>query len=274
MSPKTFKKTAEGFFPATTKMPALFFGHGSPMNIIEDNAFSRAWRAMGKKLEKPSAVLCISAHWFVRGSYVHGAERPKTIHDFYGFPQELYAMRYGCPGSPEGAKEVRRMVKGVDVGWDVDDWGLDHGAWMVLHHLFPKADVPVFQMSIDYSKPASFHYELAKELASLRERGVLIIGSGNIVHNLGIIDPDPNVVFDWASAFDTKVKSLILDRDHAALIDYGKLGEEAMLSIPTPDHYLPLLSVLALQEKEEDLSFFVDGIVHGSIGMRGLIIGA
>jgi 4,5-DOPA dioxygenase extradiol len=257
--------------PASERMPAFFVGHGNPMNLIEDNAWSRAWTGLGKSLPKPRAVLCVSAHWYVQGTYVHGAELPRTIHDFYGFPPELYAMRYPCPGSPEAAREAQDLLDGKDVGWDLE-WGVDHGAWMPLARVFPDADVPVFQLSVDYTKPASFHYELARRLAPLRRRGVMIVGSGNVVHNLGMLEYERDAKpFDWAKAFDERVKALILDGDDRALIDYGALGEEAALAVPTPDHYLPMLSMLALREKGEAPSFFAEGIAHGSVSMRGFI---
>ncbi|HTK04956.1 MAG TPA: 4,5-DOPA dioxygenase extradiol [Candidatus Eisenbacteria bacterium] len=261
-----------GRLPSSDRMPVVFVGHGNPMNLIEDNAYSRAWTALGESLPRPSAILCVSAHWFVHGTFVHAAARPRTIHDFYGFPPELYARAYPCPGSPELAEEVRKTVKGADVRPDLE-WGVDHGAWMPLGRMYPKADIPTFQLSIDHSKPAAFHYALAKELAPLRRKGVLIVGSGNIVHNLGMIEYAQDAApYDWAAAFDARVGSLIMDGDHDALMDYEKLGDEAALAVPTPDHYFPLLTALALQEKGEQPSFFVEGIAHGSVSMRSFTI--
>ncbi|MEY4744712.1 MAG: hypothetical protein RL272_657 [Candidatus Parcubacteria bacterium] len=266
-----FKKSVQTF-PDTPKMPVLFVGHGSPMNLVEDTAWSRAWRKMGKSLPRPNAILCVSAHWFVDGTYVHVAERPRTIYDYYGFPPELYKIRYDCPGAPAFAKEAARIVTKADVRWDTE-WGIDHGAFLPLFHLFPEADVPTFQLSVDFTKPARFHYDLAKGLAPLRRKGVLIVGSGNIVHNLGVIRYERDAApFDWAEAFDRKAAALIADGDHQTLIDHGKLGEAALLSIPTPDHYFPMLSALALQEKGEDPEFFTQGIAHGSVSMRSFII--
>lgn len=259
-------------FPTTPKMPVLFIGHGSPMNAIEENEFSNAWLDQGKKIPKPQAVLCISAHWFVDGTYVHASERPKTIHDFWGFPQELYDVRYNCPGSPQFAQEVKDSVKMAKVRLDLD-WGLDHGTWMVMVRLFPKADVPVFQMSIDFTKPSEFHYQMAKELAALRTKGVLIVGSGNVVHNLGRIAFEPNAKpYDWAEGFNEKIKSFIREGDYQSLIHYEKLGKEALLSIPTPDHYWPLLYTLALKERGEEVTIFADGIAHGSVSMLSFVI--
>ncbi len=271
MNFSNFKNVVDQF-PATPTMPALFIGHGSPANALEDNAYTRAWIEMGKNLAKPSAILCISAHWFTDGTYVHGRERPQTIHDYYGFPPELYAIRYNCPGAPELARDVQKSVTKTSVLWD-EDWGLDHGCWVVIRHLFPNADVPVFQMSLDATKPPQFHYDLAKELAALRRRGVLIVGSGNIVHNLGLISFDHiTTPYDWALEFDEVSKKLIDDGNHQALIDYKKLGHAAQLSIPTPDHYWPLLYTLALQEPGESVNFFAEGHTHKSISMRSLII--
>jgi 4,5-DOPA dioxygenase extradiol len=259
-------------FAATAKMPVLFIGHGSPMNGIVENEFSKAWIAQGEKIPKPKAILCISAHWFTKGTYVHGAGNPKTIHDFWGFPKELYEMRYNCPGSPILAKDLQDTIKATNVGWDLD-WGLDHGAWIVLSRLFPKADIPVFQMSIDLTKPSQFHYELAKELTYLRHKGVLIVGSGNVVHNLGMVSFETNAKpFDWAEGFNEKIKSLILEGDHQALIRYEQLGHEALLSIPTPDHYWPLLYTLAAKEKHDQIEIFTDGIAHGSVSMMSFVL--
>jgi 4,5-DOPA dioxygenase extradiol len=260
--------------PETPRMPALFVGHGSPMNGIEDNRFSRAWTSLGGTLPRPRAILCVSAHWLTEGTFVHGAKHPRTIHDFWGFPPELYAKNYPCPGSPEDAKAVQALDSPARVGWDVD-WGVDHGNWIVLSRMYPKADVPAFQLSIDLSKPSRAHYDIGAALAPLRRKGVLIIGSGNLVHNLGMIafenDAKP---FSWADEFDALASGLIEKGDHASLVDYEKLGHAARLAVPTPDHYWPMLYVLGLQEKDERPDFFIDGIAHGSVSMRGFTIGA
>lgn len=239
------------------------------MNALEDNAYTSGWETLGKKLEKPAAILVISAHWLTEGTFVHVAERPKTIHDFWGFPKELYDLTYPAPGSPDCAEAVRALVSpNVHVTPDTN-WGLDHGAWVVLRRMFPAADIPVFQLSLDMSKPSEFHYELGKALRPLRERGILIIGSGNLVHNLGKISWEPEAKpFDWAIEFDAQATALMNKGDHRALVEYEKLGDAARLSIPTPDHYWPLLLVLGASGGSEQVSFPVEGISHGSIGMR------
>ncbi len=259
--------------PSTPKMPAVFVGHGSPMNALEDNIYARGWNKLGKNLPRPNAILAISAHWLTEGTSVHIATKPKTIHDFWGFPKELYDMTYPCPGAPEYAREAVSAVKKVRISEDTN-WGVDHGTWIVLHHMYPEADVPVFQMSIDMSKSSQWHFELGQELATLREKGVLIMGSGNIVHNLGNISWEENAKpFDWAVEFDTQVKDLLEKGDYHSLIAYEKLGTAAALAIPTPDHYWPLLYMLGLQEKNDELSFPVEGIAHGSVSMRAIQIG-
>ena len=271
MNLKKFKNVFSDLPPAEL-MPVLFVGHGSPINAVEVNEFTKSWIEIGKKLPKPRAILCISAHWFVDGTYVHGAEWPKTIHDFYGFPSELYDMRYACPGAPDAAKEVQNIITKTKVGWDTDG-GIDHVCWVVMKHLFPGADVPVFQLSLDATKPPAYHYELAKELASLRRQGVLVVGSGNIVHNLGLITFDEvSTPYDWALEFDELSKKYISEGDHKALIDYKKLGHISQLAIPTPDHYWPLLYILALQEKNEQATFFAEGLTYKSISMRSVLI--
>ena len=258
--------------PNTPRMPVLFVGHGSPMNGIEDNAYVRGWAALGDTLPRPKAILAISAHWLTEGTFVHVADKPKTIHDFFGFPKTLYDLSYPAPGAPEYAEATRLCVTKTQVKAD-NDWGIDHGTWIVLHRMYPKADIPVFQLSIDIARPSAFHYELGKELGALRTKGVLILGSGNLVHNLGQIDFDENApIVNWASEFDGVATALIKDRDHKALINYEKLGHAAMLSIPTPDHYWPMLYALGLQEKDEECSFPIEGITHGSISMRSVLI--
>jgi 4,5-DOPA dioxygenase extradiol len=224
-------------------------------------------------LPRPRAVLAISAHWFVRGTFVHGGERPRTIHDFYGFPEELYAESYPCPGAPEAAQELIRAVRGVSIGLDTE-WGVDHGTWIVAKRLFPQADIPVFQLSIDYSKPPRFHYDLGRELAPLRRRGVLVLASGNIVHNLGMLqyemDAKPH---DWAQEFDALLKGCLRRGEHRRLIDCEGLGAGAALAVPTPEHYWPLLYALGLQEQDERPGFFAEGIAHASISMRSFRLG-
>lgn len=259
-------------YPETPRMPALFLGHGSPMNGIEDNAFSKGWRSLGEALPRPRAILSISAHWLTEGTYVHIAEKPRTIHDFWGFPKELYDLSYPCKGSPEYAQLTKDALSGARVRED-REWGLDHGTWIVLHRMYPKADIPVFQLSIDISKSHREHYALAKGLALLRRRGVLVLGSGNIVHNLGMIDFDERArAFDWAEEFDGIATELIRKHAHEGLIDYEKLGQAARLSVPTPDHFWPLLYVLALEEEGEGASFPIEGLTHGSVSMRAVLI--
>jgi len=258
---------------STGKMPVLFLGHGSPMNAIELNEFSSGWRAIGKSLPVPGAILCISAHWETRGTFVTAMEKPRTIHDFGGFPQALFEVQYPAPGSPVLAIETSNLITQTQVGHD-ETWGLDHGAWSVIKHLYPKADVPVIQLSLDYSMTPQQHYDLAKELSALREKGVLIIGSGNIVHNLRTIDwKNQQGGYDWAIEVDTKVRELIADNNHKPLIDYDKAGRAFEMAIPTPEHYLPLLYTLALQGKNEEASFFNTKTIMGSISMTSVKIG-
>ena len=260
-------------FESTAKMPVLFVGHGSPMNAIETNEFSLEWQKLGKSLPKPFAILCISAHWETRGTFVTAMEKPQTIHDFGGFPQALFDVRYPAPGSPELARETKEIVSKTDVGLD-EKWGLDHGAWSVINRFYPEADVPVIQMSLDYYQNPQYHYDLAKELSSLRNKGVLIIGSGNMVHNLRAVDwGKPNQGFDWAQEANEKFKKLIAENDHQQLINYKKLGREVELSVPTPEHYLPLLYALALKTENEEVSFFNDKCVMGSLNMTSVRIG-
>ncbi len=253
------------------KMPVLFVGHGSPTNAIEENEFSRAWVDAGNSVPRPRAVLCISAHWETSGTQVTVKEQPGTIHDFYGFPRPLYEVSYPVPGAPELAHRVRETVRGARVRLDPDR-GLDHGAWSVLRRMFPQADIPVVQLSLDRAKEPAFHYELGKELAGLRSEGVLIVGSGNIVHNLGMIVWE-DTAYDWAVEFDETVKRLILSGDHDAIVHYPDLGRTARLSVPTNEHFLPLLYVLALREEGDGIRFFSDRVTLGSISMRSLRIG-
>lgn len=259
---------------ATAKMPVLFIGHGSPMNAIEDNVFTANFRKLGRELDKPKAILCISAHWETRGTLVTAMRQPPTIHDFRGFPKELSEVQYPAPGSPELAETVKGMVHSGDVALD-HKWGLDHGAWSVIKHLYPKADVPVIQLSLDYTKPPRAHIELARELALLRTKGVLVIGSGNIVHNLGLVAWDKlegePFAYDWAAQANQRMKELVLDGDLATLADFGKLGRAFDLAIPTPEHFLPLLYSAALRVKNEDVAVFNDQPVAGSLSMTSFM---
>lgn len=265
-----------GTLSATEKMPVLFLGHGSPMNAIEENEFVKGFRDTGKTIARPQAILCISAHWETNGSFVTAMEHPPTIHDFGGFPQALYDVQYPAPGSPALAKETAELVKKTTVGLD-QKWGLDHGAWSVIKHLYPAADVPVIQMSLDYTKPPQYHYELAKELAALRSKGVLIIGSGNMVHNLRMLAWDKmdadNYAYDWAMEASTKMKQYILNGQHDLLMNYRSQGRSFELAIPTPDHFLPLLYTLALKDEIEPVSLFNDKAVAGSLTMTSVHIG-
>lgn len=264
-------------FSKTEKMPVLFLGHGSPMNAIEENEFVNGFRKVGKEIAKPNAILCISAHWETRGTYVTAMQNPPTIHDFGGFPQELFNVQYPAKGSPELARETKALVKKTEIGLD-EKWGLDHGAWSVIKHLYPDADVPVIQMSLDRLQTPQYHYELAKELKALREKGVLIVGSGNMVHNLGMIRWDKmnadNFALDWAAEASEKMKQFILNDDHQSLINYHKQGRAFQLSIPSPEHYLPLLYTLALKEKQEAVHLFNDKAVAGSLTMTSVKIDA
>jgi 4,5-DOPA dioxygenase extradiol len=255
-------------------MPVIFFGHGNPMNALLDNAFAKSWAGIGAKIPKPKAILCVSAHWYLPDALVTAMPSPKTIHDFGGFPKKLYEVKYPAPGSPDLANRVKDLLTPVSVGLDTQ-WGLDHGTWSVLCRVFPKADIPVVQLSIDERQPPAFHYEMGKKLAPLRKEGVLVMGSGNIVHNLHTYAwGERNVVsYDWAMRFDKQVRTLFSDGKEKQLIEYEKLGEDAMLSVPTPDHYLPLLYVLSLRRKNEPVTFPVDGFDGGSISMLGVQIG-
>jgi 4,5-DOPA dioxygenase extradiol len=253
-------------------MPAIFIGHGSPANAIEDNIYTQAWRELGKKLPKPQAILCISAHWYTDKTTVSNSEKPKQIYDFYGFPNELYEINYPVMGSPELAKTIKDLLSPIEeIGYD-NSWGIDHGAWVPLMQMFPAADIPIVQLSINYNQPADFHYLLGQALKPLREQGVLIIGSGNIVHNLGLINFEDTNPYSWTTKFDKLIWQAIKDHDHSSLINFKNLGNEAELAIPTPDHYLPLLYILGLQNNDEKITSFVDGLVYKSISMRSLIL--
>jgi len=256
----------------TDKMPVLFVGHGNPMNAILDNQFSRKWQELGKELPRPKAILSVSAHWLTRGTHVTAMKMPKTIHDFGGFPKALFDQQYPAPGSPELAKEVQKLVTATEVQEDFE-WGLDHGTWSVLKPMFPEADIPVFQLSIDYYKSPQWHYDLAKQLSELRRKGVLILGSGNIVHNLRMVDFQNRTNYDWAAGFDSKIKSFLDSGNHQAIINYDQLGTEAKLAVPTNDHYLPMLYSIALQDKKDEISYFNEQMDAGSISMRSFVIG-
>ena len=260
----------------TGRMPVLFVGHGSPMYVIEENEFTETWKKLGETIPKPKSIICISAHWETRGTHVTAMQTPQTIHDFGGFPSELYEIQYPAPGNPELAKEAIKAITGTQVQAD-EKWGLDHGTWSFIRRMYPKAEIPVIQMSLDYNKSPKEHYELAKELASFRDKGVLIIGSGNIVHNLRKVawdKPDyEEYGFDWALEANEILKKLIVADDHKKLIDYDLLGREVQMAVPTPDHYLPLLYALALKNGNEELSLFNDKAVMGSLTMTSLKIG-
>lgn len=257
-----------------TTMPAIFFGHGNPMNALADNAYTRSWAEMGRSIPRPKAILCISAHWYIPAVAVTAMERPRTIHDFGGFPRELYAVEYPAPGSPELAERVAGLL-GQSVLRDETEWGLDHGTWSVLCHVYPDADVPVVQLSINEAEPAPFHYQLAQQLHPLRDEGVLVIGSGNLVHNLHTYAWGRKVVepFDWALRFDVAARELMVKGDHAPLVAYEEMGLDARRSAPTPDHYLPLLYVLALQRSGDAVSFPAEGFDGGSVSMTTVKIG-
>jgi 4,5-DOPA dioxygenase extradiol len=254
---------------ASTVMPAFFFGHGNPMNAITDNPYAHKWNAIGRSLRKPKAVLAISAHWYVDYTGVTAGAQPRTIHDFGGFPRELFEVSYPAPGDDALAVRVKQLLDPLTPVVHDTSWGLDHGTWSVLMHVFPQADVPIVQLSIDETKPPQFHYELGKRLAPLREEGVLIVGSGNIVHNLHAYawGRHPAEPFDWAARFDARVRELLLEHVDAPLVDYESLGRDAMLSAPTPDHYLPLVYLLGVRAPEDTITFPIDGIDGGSISM-------
>jgi 4,5-DOPA dioxygenase extradiol len=253
-------------------MPALFLGHGSPMNALERNAYSDAWRAAGEAIERPNGVLVISAHWYRTGVAVTVMENPRTIHDFYGFPPELYAVRYAAPGSPALAKRVAALAAPREVSLD-SAWGFDHGTWSVLVHLLPSADVPVVQLAIDAQQPAAFHWNLGAALAPLRDEGILVVGSGNIVHNLRLADFGfGSAGYDWATQFDDVMATAIDAGDRDALVGYLH-HPGAALAVPTPDHYLPLLYAAALRRPGEGVTTLVGGMEAGSLSMRSVRIG-
>lgn len=270
-----FNKFTDGLKEDGMLMPALFIGHGSPMNGIEDNAFSQSWAALAKQIPVPKAVLVISAHWLSRGTRITAMDFPRTIHDFGGFPDALYQVQYPAPGSPALAQETAGLLQHTAVEMD-HDWGLDHGAWTIVRHMYPDANIPVLQLSIDFTKGPQYHYELAAELYALRKKGVLIMGSGNMVHNLRMVAWDklnePEYGFDWALQINDRFKQLIADGDHGQIIRYDQLGREAQLAIPTPEHFWPLLYTLGLKGKGDEVSFFNDKAVGGSLTMTSVIL--
>jgi len=258
---------------STATMPAVFIGHGSPMNTLEHNRYTDTWRALGRSIPRPRAILAVSAHWMTRGTAVTAMEQPRTLHDFGGFPDELFAVQYPAPGDPALAARVRELLAPAEVRLD-DSWGLDHGTWSVLAHVYPEADIPVVQLSLDAALEPAAHHALARRLAPLRNEGVLIIASGNVVHNLGRIRwSDDAPPYDWAVRFNERVRGQLAAGDLTPLIDYRALGEDARLSVPTPEHYLPLLYLLALHQPGETLTLPVDGIEYGSIGMMSVAVG-
>ena len=266
---------AEGL-PHSNIMPALFLGHGSPMNAIEENEFVKGFRTIAKTFQKPKAIVCVSAHWETKGTKVTAMQKPRTIHDFGGFPRALFEQQYPAPGSPSLAEDIKSTLSNAHIELD-HTWGLDHGAWTVLKHLYPEADIPVIQLSLDYGKTPKEHYALAQNMQQWRRKGILIVGSGNLVHNLGMIAWDrmheDNYAYDWALEASSKMKELIIARDIDALANYGNLGTAFRLAIPTPDHYLPMLYALALQQDNEELAFFNDKAVAGSLTMTSFKIG-
>lgn len=276
MNKLTHLKSWTDMMPKTEKMPVLFLGHGSPMNAIEENEFVSGFRNMAGKIPRPNAILCISAHWYTKGTKITAMPLPKTIYDFYGFPQELYNIKYPAPGNPELAKEAAALLSGTSVEMN-HDWGLDHGAWTVIKHMYPKADIPVIQMSIDYTQPAEYHFKLASQLAALRHKGILIVGSGNIVHNLRMVDFKnfhvDNYGFDWAIEARAKINELIENENFKPLFNYQALGKSVQLAVPTPEHFLPLIYILGLKNNSDDLMFFNDKLLAGSLSMTSVYFG-
>ncbi|MFZ1979652.1 MAG: 4,5-DOPA dioxygenase extradiol [Bacteroidota bacterium] len=267
--------TSTGTLSGRKRMPVLFLGHGSPMNAVEENEFVDGWKKIAREIPKPKAILCISAHWETKGTCVTAMEKPKTIHDFSGFPKELYEVQYPAPGSPQLAKELKNDIQMTKIALD-EKWGLDHGCWSVVKHLYPAADVPIVQMSLNYNGAPQDHYDLAKELSLLRSRGVLIVGSGNMVHNLGLLAWEKldaaEYGYEWALEAGEKMKKYILNGDHRSLIHYQSQGKAFQLAIPTPEHYLPMLYALALREDGEKVSLFNDKTVAGSLAMTSFKI--
>ncbi|MGI9138214.1 MAG: 4,5-DOPA dioxygenase extradiol [Sediminibacterium sp.] len=260
---------------AGPRMPALFLGHGSPMNAIEDNEFVQGFKKLSSTIPTPTAIICVSAHWFTQGTKVTAMEKPRTIHDFSGFPKELYNVNYPVKGDPALAAYTKDLVQPINIALD-DQWGLDHGAWSVIKHLYPAADIPIIQLSIDYTKAPMYHFELAQQLQKLREQGVLIIGSGNIVHNLGMIDwanfDKDDYGYDWAIEARATINEFILSGNYSPLINYHEQSQAFKLAIPSPDHYLPLLYTLGLQSNGEQISIFNDKLMAGSLSMTSIKI--
>ncbi len=258
-----------------TRMPAIFFGHGNPLNAVRRNAYTESWAAIGNSIPRPRAILCISAHWYVPVTAVTAMSAPRTIHDFGGFPPELYQVQYPASGNPELAMKVQDLLAPAAVELDHQNWGLDHGTWSVLCHVFPQADIPVVQLSMDETQPPEFHYELAQQLAPLRDEGVLVIGSGNIVHNLHTYAWGQREVkpFDWAIRFEQQARSFIIEGNDAQMVGYDLLGRDALLSVPTPEHYLPLIYILGVRRSDEKVTFPVEGFDGGSISMLAVQFG-
>jgi 4,5-DOPA dioxygenase extradiol len=266
-------KDLEFIFLEMQKMPVLFVGHGSPMNAIEDNSYTDEWKRIAADIPKPEVIVCISAHWLTQGTWITHVERPKTIHDFGGFPKELFAVQYPAPASPIWAERIRALLPEIELD---EKWGLDHGAWSILIKMYPQANIPVLQLSIDYHKPPQYHYDLGRRLTALRQQGVLVIGSGNMVHNLRLAAFErihENFGFDWALEMDAYCQANILSGNHQALIDYQQFGKPALLSVPTPDHYYPLLYILGMQESQDSVVLFNQGAVAGSLTMTSVKIG-
>lgn len=263
--------TAESLPNAPEKMPAVFVGHGSPMNAIENNEFSQGWRVFANQIPKPKAIVCISAHWLTRGTALTAMEKPETIHDFGGFPDELFRVKYPAPGYPELATEIQKTLKPNELTLDYE-WGLDHGSWSVIKQMYPEADIPVIQMSIDYAQNPEFHYKLGKLLSFLREKGVLVLGSGNIIHNLNIIDFRKQGGYDWAEELNPKITEHLLHNNHQYFIQYKNIGKSATLAIPSPDHFYPLLYILGMQNAKDSVALFNNKLVMGSISMTSVVI--
>ena len=271
---KTWVNEIEKLAETEIKMPALFIGHGSPMNAIEQNDFTQTLQNLGQSLIKPKAILCISAHWTTKGTFVDISPNPKMIYDIYGFPKELYNLKYPADGAPIIANEISKTITHTTIQKSTD-WGLDHGTWSILTHLYPQAHIPTFQLSIDYHQPMQYHYDLAKQLNIFRKKGVLIIGSGNLTHNLKIIDfHDINATpRDWALEFDAKIKEFINDKNHKGVIDFEKIGSSSQLAVPEPSHFIPLIYTLALQDNKDEIDYFYDKFHYGTLSMRCLKIG-
>ncbi len=259
--------------PATERMPVLFVGHGSPMNAIEQNEYSLTWQLLGKSMPKPAAILCVSAHWETAGTYLTAMQNPKTIHDFGGFPRELYNIQYPANGNPELAEMLKNTVKSQKIGLDTVDWGFDHGSWSVLRHFYPEANIPLIQMSLNRNLSPAEHFELGKELIFLRHHGVLIVGSGNVVHNLRMVDwYHPDAAFDWATETNESVKQLIQGGNGKDLTQFAAMGTSFKYSIPTSEHFLPLLYILSARHEADSVSFFNDKIMMGSLSMTGVLL--